>query len=130
MPQTNPFHALTPDHKLSDTELARAIRLDLEAELDAVNLYAAHLDATDSEEAKAIIGHIIDEEKEHASLFYTLLQRLDPRQAVHQAEVSEKYRLIVAGASEEEVEAVGKEGGASVDEPAAPKAFTVGGLRR
>ena len=128
MPQTPPFHALTPDRKLTDTELARAIRLNLEAEMDAINLYAAHIDATDNQEAKAIIAHVLDEEREHAALFYMLIRRLDPRQALHEEEVSEKYRLIVAGAPEEEIEAAGKERAEGI-EPPLMNALTVGGLK-
>ena len=96
MPQTPPFHALTPARKLTDTELARAIRLNLEAEMDAINLYAAHIDATDNDEAKAIIAHVMDEEREHAALFYTLIKRLDPRQAIHEAEVDAKVKALTA----------------------------------
>ena len=130
MPQTPPFHALTPDRKLTDTELARAIRLNLEAEMDAINLYAAHIDATDNQEAKAIIAHVLDEEREHAALFYMLIRRLDPRQAVHEEEVSEKYQLIVAGAPEEEVEAAGKmEAREEGIEPPPMNALTVGALK-
>lgn len=131
MPQTNPFHSVVP-RKLTDTELARAIRLDMEAELDAVNLYSAHIDATDNEEAKAILKHIMDEEKEHAALFWQLIARLDPNQAQHAAESSAKYRLIVSGASHEAVEAVGKEGeGEGVAAPAGlDKRLTVGSFRR
>ncbi|HET9452107.1 MAG TPA: ferritin, partial [Aggregicoccus sp.] len=62
MPQTNPFHSLVP-RKLTDTELARAIRLNLESEMDAINLYSAHIDATDNEAAKAVLRHVMDEEK-------------------------------------------------------------------
>ena len=129
MPQTDPFHALTP-RKLTDTELARAIRLNLEAELDAINLYAAHLDATDNEEAKRVIRHVMNEEKEHAALFYALIRRLDPDQAKHEAEVEDKFRLLMAGASDEEVEAAG-EGGAEEGkaEPPALKVMTVGTLK-
>jgi hypothetical protein len=135
MPQTPPFHALTPDRKLSDTELARAIRLNLEAEMDAINLYSAHIDATDNVEARRIIEHVMDEEREHAALFVELLHRLDPQQAKHSAEASAKYRLIVAGASHEAVEAAGEEGGggesaAAAVEPAVLKVLTVGNLRR
>ncbi len=108
MPQTNPFHSLVP-RKMTDTELARAIRLDMEAELDAVNLYEAHYEATDNPEAKAILKHIMDEEKEHHALFLELISRLDPAQKKHLADSSEKYRLIVSGAPHEAVEAVGKE---------------------
>jgi rubrerythrin len=131
MPQTNPFHSVVP-RKLTDTELARAIRLDMEAELDAINLYASHIDATDNEEAKAILAHVMDEEREHAALFWELIYRLDPEQAGHQREAGEKYRLIVSGAPKELVEGVG-EGDGGGEGPAdvpLPKAMTVGGLRR
>src|SRR6476659_6839407 len=110
MPQTNPFHSLVP-RKLTDTELARSIRLNIEAELDAINLYAAHIDATDNEEAKAILNHVMDEEREHAALFWQLIERLDPAQAKHNLEASQKYRLIVTGASHDEIEAVGEGSG-------------------
>src|SRR5690349_1721462 len=93
MPQTNPFHALVP-RKLSDAELAMAMRLNLEAEMDAINLYAAHVEATDNEEAKAILRHVMDEEREHAALFKELIRRLDPAQARHDAEAPKKYGLI------------------------------------
>lgn len=129
MPQTNPFHAMVP-RKLSDSELARAIRLNLEAEMDAINLYAAHIDATDNEEAKAVLRHVMDEEREHAALFWELIFRLDPEQRKHAQEASDKFRLLISGASDEEVEAVGKGGEKAAAEPEHPKTLTVGGLRR
>lgn len=110
MPQTNPFHSLVP-RKMTDAELARAIRLDIEAELDAINLYQAHIDATDNQEAIRIISHVMNEEKEHASLFWRLLLILDPKQAAEDGESAEKVRLLMTGASDEEVEGVGKDGG-------------------
>ncbi|WNG46533.1 ferritin [Archangium minus] len=131
MPQTNPFHSMVP-RKLTDSELARAIRLDMESELDAINLYAAHIDATDNEEAKAILRHIMDEEREHAALFWQLIARLDPAQAEHIKVMSRKFQLIVSGASHEAVEAVGEggEGSAASSEPGLEKRLTVGSLRR
>lgn len=77
---TDPFITLVP-RKMTASELARAIRLDISAELDATNLYQAHIDATDDERAKAVLAHIRDEEKEHASEFLQLLALLDPYQA-------------------------------------------------
>src|SRR5690242_12753172 len=134
MPQTNPFHSLAPGRKLSDVELARSIRLNIEAELDAINLYAAHLEATDNAEAKAILQHVMDEEREHAALFWQLIQRLDPAQAKHDAEAGEKYRLIVSGAPDEVVEGVGKGNGSggerAVAEPGPEKRFSVGNLKK
>jgi uncharacterized protein len=126
MPQTNPFHFLAPK-KLSDSELASAIRLDMEAELDAINLYQAHLEATENAEAQAILRHIMDEEREHAALFTELVKRLDPKYREHVGEASAKYQLIVTGASHEAVEAVGKEGTEGVS-PGLP-GLTVGALR-
>lgn len=129
MPQTNPFHSLVP-RKLTDTELARSIRLNIEAELDAINLYAAHIDATDNEEAKAILRHVIDEEREHAALFWELIRRLDPEQAKHDLEASAKFRLIISGASHEAVEAVGEGGESDEVELPVAKNLTVGNMRR
>jgi len=129
MPQTNPFHAMVP-RKLTDSELARAIRLDMEAELDAINLYAAHIDATDNEEAKAILHHIMDEEREHAALFWELIARLDPAQAEHIKVMSRKYELIVSGAPHEAVEAAGEGAEGAAAEPRPDKRLTVGSLRR
>lgn len=130
MPQTNPFHSLVP-RKLSNEELARSIRLNIEAELDAINLYAAHIEATDNEEARAILHHVMDEEREHAALFWQLIARLDPQQAKHNAEASAKFKLIVSGASHEEIEGVGEEGeGRASVEVVPPKTLTVGTLTR
>lgn len=129
MPQTPPFHALTPPRKLSDTELARAIRLNLEAELDAINLYAAHIDATDNEAAKAVIRHVMNEEKEHAALFYRLIRELDPTQAEHENEVEAKFQLIIAGASDEEVEAA-TERDADARATIPMQSLSVGSLKR
>jgi rubrerythrin len=134
MPQTNPFHSLVP-RKMTDPELARAIRLDIEAELDAINLYQAHIDATDNAEAIRIISHVMNEEKEHAALFWRLLQLLDPKQNEENADSAEKLRLLLSGASDEEVELAGKGGGGS-DEGAAEEArearpqLTIGSLKK
>ena len=129
MPQTNPFHSLVP-RKMTDKELARAIRLDMESEFDAINLYAAHIDATDNEEAKAILAHVMDEEKEHAALFWQLIHRLDPEQAEHAREAIPKYRLIVSGAPKEVVEAAEGGGEEAADDLPLEKVMTVGSLRR
>jgi uncharacterized protein len=96
MPDTNPFLGLVP-RKMTNEELARAIRLDIQAELDAVNLYQAHIDATDDEEVKLVIAHVRDEEKEHVGEFLELLRRLDPKQAEELDEGAEHVEGILAG---------------------------------
>ena len=67
--------------KMNTGELARAIMQDIAAELDAVAVYQAHIDATDDERAKKVLAHIRDDEKEHVGEFLALLEILDPRQA-------------------------------------------------
>jgi uncharacterized protein len=130
MPQTSPFHFLQPGRKLSDVELAQSIRLNLEAELDAINLYSAHIEATDNEDAKAILRHVMDEEREHAALFTELMYRLDPAYKRHAEEATRKYQLIVSGAPAEAVEAVGEGGNGPAAEaaPVLAKTLTVGPL--
>ena len=77
---SNPFGTMVP-RKMTAEELARAIRQDIAAELDAIALYQAHIDATDDERAKKLLAHIRDDEKEHAGELLALLEILDPKQA-------------------------------------------------
>ena len=80
MDMSDPFKGLVT-RKMTLEELARAIRQDIAAELDAINLYEAHIDATDNEPAKKILAHVRDDEKEHVAEFMELLRILDPGQA-------------------------------------------------
>ncbi len=77
---SNPFGTMVP-RKMSAAELARAIMQDIAAELDAVAVYQAHIDATDDERAKKVLAHARDDEKEHVGEFLALLEILDPKQA-------------------------------------------------
>ena len=69
----DPFSGNVPDHTMTFNELIRAIRLNLAAEMEAINLYQAHADATDNELAKAVLLDIANEEREHAGEFQRLL---------------------------------------------------------
>ncbi len=73
---TDPFVYNVP-RKLTNSELASAIRLDIQSESDATSLYQSHYDATDDPRARAVLAHIRDEEKEHMSEFLQLLAMLD-----------------------------------------------------
>lgn len=77
---SNPFPTIVL-RKMNAAELARAIMQDIAAELDAVSLYQAHIDATDDARAKKLLAHIRDDEKEHVGEFVALLEVLDPKQA-------------------------------------------------
>lgn len=77
MPEfVNPFSGVAPALKLTDSELARALRLDLAAEEEAIHLYEAHADATDNELAKKVLLDIANEERVHVGEFQRLLSIL------------------------------------------------------
>jgi len=76
---TNPYIG-AKRMRLEQHQLAQAIRLDMAAELDAINLYTTHVDSTDDPLIKAMIQHIVDEEKEHLAEFEQILFRLDQLQ--------------------------------------------------
>ncbi len=108
----NPFQGNVP-RKLTKQELIQAIRLDIAGELEAIYVYDAHVQATDIELAKKVIGEIRDEEKAHVGELFTLLYALDPEEAAHFAsgkaevqEVMEELGLTGSAASEK-----GEDGG-------------------
>jgi len=48
-----------------DNETLKNLREDLIGEIGAINQYQEHIDETNNEEVKKILGHIRDDEKEH-----------------------------------------------------------------
>lgn len=76
----NPFQG-NVERKLTKGELIQAVRLDIAGELEAIYLYDAHVQATDSEIAKKVLADIRDEEKAHVGELFTLLRTLDPAEA-------------------------------------------------
>lgn len=95
MPEfTNPFSGMTPGRKLTDSELARALRLDLAAEEEAVHIYQSHADATDNELAKKVLLDIADEERVHAGEFQRLLNILLKDEEEFLAEGTEEVNLM------------------------------------
>jgi rubrerythrin len=100
MPEfTNPFSGVVPGRKLTASELARALRLGLAAEEEAVHLYEAHADATDNELAQKVLRDIANEERIHVGEFQRLLSLL----------LKDEDQLLSEGA--EEVNEMATEGG-------------------
>jgi len=64
------------------------VRSALIAELDAISLYQSHLDHMHNEDAKKVIRHIMDEEKEHEAELSCLLMKLDKTQEEKMTEVN------------------------------------------
>jgi rubrerythrin len=77
MPEfVNPFSGQVPEHKLTESELIRAIRLNIAAEHEAIHLYMAHAEATDHPLAKKVLVDVANEEREHVGEFMRLLEIL------------------------------------------------------
>ena len=56
------------------------LREDLIGELEAIDQYQDHIDETDNEEVKKVMGHIRDDEKEHFAEITKLIRKLDTTQ--------------------------------------------------
>ena len=90
----NPFQG-NVDRMMSKEELIQAIRLNIAAELEAIYIYDAHVQATDNKLAKAVIGDIRDEEKAHVGELLALLRVIDPDEAKHLASGEDEVREMI-----------------------------------
>ena len=119
----NPFSGVVPDRKLSDSELIRAIRLNIAAEHEAVHLYMAHADATDDPLAKAVLKEVADEERVHAGEFQRLLDILTGDEAKLRDEGYEEVNELI-----EEMGAGAEAAGGEAEE-ASDDVPTIGSMR-
>jgi rubrerythrin len=79
MPEfTNPFAGLASDRKLTKDELIRAIRFNIAAEYEAIQMYTQLAESTDDKLAAAVLKDIAEEEVVHAGEFLRLLKHLSP----------------------------------------------------
>ena len=77
-----PHHNGDELDEMEDRELdLEMLREDLIGELEAINQYQAHIDSLDSDEARKVLEHIRDDEKEHVAELAKLIQKLDSIQA-------------------------------------------------
>jgi rubrerythrin len=90
----HPFKA-NVERKMTREELIQAIRLDIAGELEAIYVYDAHVMATDDPVAKKVIADIRDEEKTHVGELFTLLRKLDPREAELFEEGAEEVKELL-----------------------------------
>jgi hypothetical protein len=119
MPEfVNPFSGVVPGRKMTDSELVRALRLNLAAEQEAVHEYMAHADATDNELARKVLIDIANEERVHAGEFQRLICIL----------AKDEEALLAKGAAE--VDELANEQGSQAEGPAAAKPIpTIGNLK-
>jgi len=62
---TKPFDNIEQKKKITEDELEKALRLDIAAELEAVNLYESHASASPNKDITEILESLADEEKVH-----------------------------------------------------------------
>jgi len=74
------LHDIKSVESIDISELIRAVRISIAAELDAANLYEMIAQATDDRVAKEVMQEIADEEKVHAGEFIRLLKSLSPEE--------------------------------------------------
>lgn len=119
----NPFTGMTPSRKLTDSELARALRLDLSAEQEAVHIYQSHADATENELARLVLLDIADEERVHAGEFQRLINILLKDEEGFLADGAEEVNELAKGI---EIRRTGKESANKV----AKSIPTIGNLKQ
>ncbi len=76
----SPFVGMNADRKLTKGELIRAIRYNIAAEFEAIQLYMQLKDSIDDDLAKKVLQDIANEEKEHVGEFLRLLKHLNPEE--------------------------------------------------
>jgi rubrerythrin len=125
MPEfSNPFPGVVP-REMTHGELIRAIMLNIAAELEAVHLYMAHMDATRNENARKVLYDIALEELVHAGEFTSLLYRLDPIAGTKAREGFDEVQDLLGSRAPVEVQVLdGQESG----QETGVAAFTVGSL--
>jgi len=81
MPEfTNVFSGLNLDRKVTHNELIRAMRFNIAAEYEAVQLYMQLAESTDNKLAKKVLIDVANEEREHAGEFLRVLKELSPEE--------------------------------------------------
>lgn len=113
----DPYRGMAPARKMTDTELTRALRLDLSAEMEAIHLYQAHADATNNELVRKVLLDIADEERVHAGEFQRLIKIL----------LQDEEELLAEGA--QEVNDMADETGNADMNPSGRQIPTIGNLK-
>ena len=99
MPElAHPFSGNALDRKVTQQELIRAIRYNIAAEYEAIQLYMQLAESTDDEKAKAVLVDVANEEREHVGEFMRLLMELEPEEEKYynegREEVEEMFKKL------------------------------------
>jgi rubrerythrin len=86
---------LSINRKLSKDELARALRLSIADEYEAIQIYQQMAEGIEDEGMKKVVMDIIGEEQKHASQFWDLLARVVPEEEhIYHEAVKENKEII------------------------------------
>ncbi|MEM0197305.1 MAG: family 1 encapsulin nanocompartment shell protein [Fervidicoccaceae archaeon] len=92
---------LPPKRQFSREEIMEALRLNIIAELDAVNLYEQLANYTSDDNVRKVLLDIAKEEKTHAGEFLALLKSLDPEQVAELATGAEEVKKLTGISAED-----------------------------
>ena len=96
MPQfQNSYNVKHCEQKLTQEELVRAIRFNIAAEYEAIQLYEQVIESTDNKLVKRVLKDISDEEKEHAGELLKVLIELEPNESKFYAEGAHEVEDIM-----------------------------------
>lgn len=71
----------TPERKMGETELLRAVKFGIASEYEAAQIYQLMMESTDNREVRTILQSIADDEMHHAGKLAKLLEMLSPEDA-------------------------------------------------
>ena len=96
MPEMSSAHSVKSlNHKFSKTELARALRLAIADEYEAIQIYEQIAESTEDAKIKEVVMHIVEEEQKHADQFWDLLARVIPEEhRIYDSAVEENKEII------------------------------------
>ncbi len=126
----DPFKVMTPERKMSNRELARALRVSLAAELEAIHLYEAYADATTNELARKVLQDVADEERVHAGEFQRVINILLKDEEAFLAEGAEEVDEMAAELGEDVGESEDASPGEDESENAAEDIRSIGNLKK
>ena len=79
MPEfTNINTVYSPNKKLTQIEMLRAIKFAIASEYEAIQLYQQIMESTDNKDVKIVLGDVAREEKHHVGELRKLLEILSP----------------------------------------------------
>ena len=79
MPRFDNIHAIfSPERKLTQTEILRAIKFGIASEFESIQIYQQIMESTNNQQVKIVLTDITNDEMHHAGALLKLLDILSP----------------------------------------------------